>query len=70
MLTWLFSWAVAGAGDLELAQSWREQSLVQLGDLRFGEYYDAVTGEPAGSDDQSWTAAVALDWAAEGWPGG
>ena len=69
VLTWLFSWAVATAGDDDLAQRWRVQSLAQLGDLRFGEYYDALTGEPAGSDDQSWTAAVALDWAADDWPG-
>jgi hypothetical protein len=69
VVSWLFSWAVATAGDEELGQRWRSQSLAQLGDLRLGEYYDAVTGEPAGSDDQSWTAAVALDWAARGWPG-
>jgi glucosylglycerate hydrolase len=69
VMSWLLSWAVATAGDLELGQRWRAQSLAQLGDLRFGEYYDAVTGEPAGSDDQSWTAAVALDWTADGWPG-
>jgi hypothetical protein len=68
-MSWLFSWAVATAGDLALGQRWRAQSLAQLGDLRFGEYYDAVTGEPAGSDDQSWTAAVALDWATDGRPG-
>jgi glucosylglycerate hydrolase len=63
--SWLFWWAVRLGGDDALAQQWRAQSLQQLGDLRFGEYYDAVTGEPAGSDDQSWTAAVALDWAAD-----
>jgi len=28
----------------------------------FGEYYHPVTGAPLGSLNQSWTAAVALDW--------
>jgi hypothetical protein len=27
----------------------------------FAEYFEPFTGEPLGSDDQSWTAAVALD---------
>ena len=26
------------------------------------EYVDPLSGEPLGSDAQSWTAAVALDW--------
>jgi hypothetical protein len=28
---------------------------------RFAEYFEPFTGEPLGSLDQSWTAAVALD---------
>jgi glucosylglycerate hydrolase len=31
----------------------------------FGEYYEPFTGEPLGSMDQSWTAAVALEWLAD-----
>jgi len=31
----------------------------------FGEYYHPVTGAPLGSLNQSWTAAVALDWLIE-----
>jgi hypothetical protein len=31
---------------------------------RFAEYYEPFTAEPLGSLDQSWTAAVALDWLA------
>ena len=27
----------------------------------FAEYFEAFTGEPLGSAEQSWTAAVALD---------
>ncbi len=42
----------------------RNHGLAQLSDGRFGEYYEPFTGEPLGSDGQSWTAAVALDWLA------
>jgi hypothetical protein len=31
---------------------------------QFAEYLEPYTGEPLGSMDQSWTAAVALDWLA------
>jgi len=30
----------------------------------FAEYFEPFSGEPLGSLDQSWTAAVALDWLA------
>ncbi len=30
----------------------------------FAEYFDPFTGKPLGSQQQSWTAAVALDWSA------
>ena len=53
-------------------EGWREgegdpdqnHSLAQLADGRFGEYYEPFPGEPLGSDEQSWAAAVALDWLA------
>ena len=32
----------------------------------FGEYFEPFTGDLLGSDNQSWTAAVALDWLATG----
>jgi glucosylglycerate hydrolase len=28
----------------------------------FAEYFDPFTGKPLGSPQQSWTAAVVLDW--------
>lgn len=62
VMNWLFSWAVGRHGDHQLSALWREQGLAQLGDLRFGEYYDPISGDPAGSQDQSWSAAVAIDW--------
>ena len=51
-------------GEKERAIQIRNHNLTQLVDRRFGEYYEPFTGEPLGSDDQSWTAAVALDWLA------
>lgn len=63
-LTWLFSWAAARRGDEKVAAQLREESLRQLSDLSFAEYYEPFTGEALGSRAQSWTAAVALDWLA------
>ncbi|QGF25253.1 glycogen debranching protein [Raineyella fluvialis] len=63
-LNWLLTWALARRGDRALAATWRDATLELLGDGAFGEYYDPQTGQPAGSHDQSWTAAVAIDWIA------
>lgn len=65
VMNWLFAWALRRRGEIALADSWRSEGLSQLGDLAFGEYYEPFTAEPLGSRDQSWTAAVALDWVAE-----
>jgi glucosylglycerate hydrolase len=65
VMNWLFAWALRRRGEITLADHWRSEGLAQLGDLAFGEYYEPFTGEPLGSRDQSWTAAVALDWVAE-----
>ena len=43
----------------------RRAALEQLAAGNFAEYYEPFTGEPLGSDGQSWTAAVALDWLSE-----
>jgi hypothetical protein len=37
-------------------------ALEELSGVHFAEYFEPFTGEPLGSDNQSWTAAVALDW--------
>lgn len=63
-LTWLLAWAVERQGDAELGHRWRDECLDLLADGSFGEYYDPQTGLPAGSHDQSWSAAVAIDWIA------
>lgn len=66
-LTWLFWWALERDGDRERADQLRRAALDQLAPGTFPEYVDPFTGAPLGSPDQSWTAAVALDWlAAEG----
>jgi hypothetical protein len=46
----------------------RRSSLEQLSEDGFAEYYELFTGEPLDSREQSWTAAVALDWLAAGEP--
>ena len=65
VLNWLLWWTLTEAGEDEKAARLKNQGLAQLSDGRFGEYYEPFTGEPLGSDEQSWTAAVVLDWLAE-----
>ena len=65
VMNWLLWWALMKSGEKERAARLRNYGLAQLSDGRFGEYYEPFTGEPLGSDEQSWTAAVALDWLAE-----
>ncbi|PZF80477.1 glucosylglycerate hydrolase [Jiangella anatolica] len=64
IVSWLFGWALERQGDDDGARRLREASLRQLADGDFGEYYEPFTGEPLGSLQQSWTAAVTLDWLA------
>ena len=42
------------------------RALEELADGSFAEYFEPFTGEPLGSDYQSWTAAVVLDWLVRG----
>ncbi len=62
VMNWLFWWALQRADATEQATALRQASLDQLSGGGFGEYYEPFTGEPLGSLDQSWTAAMALDW--------
>ena len=64
VMNWLFWWGLDRQGEHEVGDRLRAQGLAQLGDLACGEYYEPCTGEPLGSHDQSWTAAIALDWIA------
>jgi hypothetical protein len=67
VVTWLFSHALRRGGHTALAARWREEGLRLVSDGSFGEYYEPFTGEPLGSTQQSWTAAVALDWLCGEW---
>jgi hypothetical protein len=59
---WLLWWALVRAGESDRASEIRRMSLDQVAEGGFAEYFEPFTGEPLGSPDQSWTAAVALDW--------
>ena len=66
VMNWLLWWSLERSGELKRATRLKGYALAQLSDECFGEYYEPFTGEALGSDDQSWTAAVALDWLADG----
>ncbi len=61
---WLLWWSLLRTGEPERAEKMRRTALGQLADGGFAEYFEPFTGEPLGSPDQSWTAAVALDFLA------
>jgi hypothetical protein len=63
---WLMWWSLLRAGETERAERMRRTALDQLAAGGFAEYFEPFTGEPLGSTDQSWTAAVALDFLAAG----
>jgi hypothetical protein len=59
---WLLWWSLIRAGEPERAARIRRVSLDQIAEGGFAEYFEPFTGEPLGSNSQSWTAAVVLDW--------
>jgi glucosylglycerate hydrolase len=65
VIDWLLWHSLRLAGYSDRADELRRDSLGQIaaaGD--FAEYFEPFTGEPLGSPQQSWTAAVTLDWTA------
>jgi glycogen debranching enzyme len=64
-MNWYLAHCLRRRGDGKRYHQLREASLAQLMEGHFGEYYEPFTGEPLGSMDQSWTAAVALEWLAD-----
>ena len=64
VFTWLLWWALDQSGEADVATRLRAAALDQLAAVGFAEYVEPFSGEPLGSADQSWTAAVALDWLA------
>src|SRR5919205_369158 len=61
---WLLWWSLLRAGEHDRAERMRRETLEELSEGGFAEYFEPFTGEPLGSLDQSWTAAVALDFLA------
>jgi hypothetical protein len=64
VVSWLLWRSLLRAGESERAEALRGAALRELAEGGFAEYFEPFTGEPLGSHDQSWTAAVALDWLA------
>lgn len=64
VMSWLLWWAWSRIGEDVIADNLRDASLDQVATVGFSEYMHPFTGEALGSDDQSWTAAVVLDWLA------
>jgi glucosylglycerate hydrolase len=67
---WLLWWSLIRAGEPARAARMRQETLGQLSEGGFAEYFEPFTGEPLGSAEQSWTAAVALDMLAAETNGG
>jgi hypothetical protein len=65
VMNWYLANCLRRRGDEKRYHQLREASLAQLMEGHFAEYYEPFTGEPLGSMDQSWTAAVALEWLAD-----
>jgi glycogen debranching enzyme len=63
---WLLWWGLRRHGQHAAAAKLRLANLALLDrpGSQFAEYFEPFSGEPLGSLDQSWTAAVALDWLA------
>jgi hypothetical protein len=64
VVSWLLWRALVRLGEKSRARALRRTALEGLLEGGFAEYFEPFTGEALGSDDQSWTAAVALDWLA------
>jgi len=62
VMNWLLARALERAGYPREALSLSQASLCQLAGGEMAEYYEPFSGEPLGSANQSWTAAVILDW--------
>lgn len=68
VVNWLLWWGLRRQGCTVDAARLRAANLALLSapGAGFAEYYEPYTGEPLGSSHQSWTAAVTLDWLANG----
>jgi hypothetical protein len=65
VISWLLWRSLSLLGCGSRAEALRLDSLDQIASAgEFSEYFDPFTGVPLGSVQQSWTAAVVLDWSA------
>ncbi len=64
VVDWLYSWTLGQHGYEAQSAALRDADLGLLSQpgAEFAEYFDCFTGAPLGSHQQSWTAAVAIDW--------
>jgi hypothetical protein len=62
VVNWLLWRSLLHAGEAGRAERIRRAALDQISSNGFAEYFEPFTGEPLGSNSQSWTAAVVLDW--------
>ncbi len=70
VFNWLMWWGLRQHGEFEPAARLRSSNLalLQRPTAEFAEYFEPYTAEPLGSLEQSWTAAVVLDWLSDGGP--
>jgi glycogen debranching enzyme len=63
-VNWLYWYALQQHGLQAQAAALRQANLALLSQAqaRFGEYFELDNGKQLGSPDQSWTAAVLIDW--------
>ncbi len=61
IIDWLMWRALRQGGHHERAAGLRREILRQVDAGGFAEYFEPFTGEPLGSVEQSWTAAIVLD---------
>jgi hypothetical protein len=65
VISWLLGHSLTLLGCGDRADEMRLDSLDQVATAgEFAEYFEPFTGAPLGSVQQSWTAAVVLDWSA------
>ncbi|MGI8649428.1 MAG: glucosylglycerate hydrolase [Rubrobacter sp.] len=62
VISWLTWRSMLDLGEKSRAEAMMRESLEQIACGGFAEYFEPFTGKPLGSRDQSWTAAVVLDW--------
>jgi glucosylglycerate hydrolase len=65
VIDWLLWQSLRRLGHTARADEIRRDSLGQIAVGDFAEYFEPFTGAPLGSSQQSWTAAVTLDWSAD-----